>query len=278
MTNPNATEGTRAVTRYWRECVLVLVPIALFSCIMAAAPIPQDPAYHQFADRRTVLGVPNFFNVASNIAFLVAGIAGAALWLGRRGPPPSASWAVVFLGAALVSVGSGYYHWAPDNASLVWDRLPMTISFMGLFAALLSEHINERLERGLLLSALAVGATSVAWWHYADDLRVYLWVQLTPLVTILLVLAMFPGRYTRRNYLLYGLGCYALAKVAEFWDSEIFTLTANTVSGHSLKHLLAASGLFFIYLMLRWRKPILASPPSPPNDTRVMGQSGKSRF
>jgi hypothetical protein len=92
-----------------------------------------------------------------------------------------------------------------------------------------------------------------------------------PLVTLSFVLGMFPGRYTRRRYLLYGLGCYLLAKVTEFFDHEIFALTADMLSGHSIKHLLAALGLLFVCLMLRWREPVLAVRPSPPDDGAVVG-------
>lgn len=251
----NTTKSTFTPIRYWREWVLVLVPLLLLAGIMAAAPIPQDPAYHRFADERVVLGVPNFFNVASNIGFLLVGIAGAAFCLGRHRSRASTSWAVLFVAAALISAGSAYYHFAPDHASLVWDRLPITLGFMGLFVALVNEHVDEKLERVMLIPALGVGAASVAWWHYADDLRLYVWVQLTPLVIIPLVLAMFSGRYTHRRYLLYGLGFYLLAKFAEVWDREFFALTSNALSGHSMKHLLAALGLLFVYLMLRWREP-----------------------
>lgn len=249
----------RSVMRYWRECTVGLVSLALLVAIMMAGPISQDVSYHQFADRRTVLGVPNFFNVASNIAFLLIGAAGVTLCLGRQVFGASVSWTALFLGAALVSIGSGYYHWAPDNATLVWDRLPMTLGFMGLFIALVSEHVSEKLERVMLIPALAVGAASVAWWHYADDLRLYVWIQFMPLVTLSLVIALFPGRYSDRRFLLYGMSCYLLAKVAEHFDGEIFALTGGTLGGHSLKHLLAALGLLFVYLMLRRREPIPAA-------------------
>lgn len=243
------------MSRYWRECALVLVSLLLLAGIMATGPIPQDLAYHDFADKRVFLGVPNFFDVASNIPFLLIGIAGAAFCLGRRRPGAFASWSVLFFATALVSLGSAYYHWAPDNATLVWDRLPMTIGFMGLFVALVSEHVNEKFERVMLVPALVVGAASVAWWHFTDDLRFYVWVQLAPLVILLFVVVMFSGRFSHRAYLLYGLGSYLLAKSAEFWDREFFAFTANAVSGHSLKHLLAATAVLFVYLMLRWRKP-----------------------
>jgi hypothetical protein len=242
----------------WREAVLCAVALALLAGAMAVDRIPQDLAYHHFADRRAMLGMPNFLNVASNLAFLLVGWAGVAYCLGGRGHGATLSWAVLFLGAALVAIGSGYYHWAPDNASLVWDRLPMTVGFMGLLVALLSEHIHERLERRLLLPALAVGAASVAWWHYADDLRFYAWVQFMPLVTISLLVALFAGSYTHRRYLVYGLAGYLLAKAAEAFDHEIFAGTGELLSGHTLKHLLAALALFLLYLMLRRRTPVQA--------------------
>ena len=252
----HAAKGTDAVTGHWREWALCGVSLALLAVAMSVDPIAQDTGYHQFADRRGAAGVPNFLNVASNAAFLAIGIAGIALSLNRPVHGARMSWTVLFAGAMLVAFGSGYYHWAPDNASLVWDRLPMTIGFMGLFVALLSEHISERLEKLLLVPALAVGAASVAWWHYADDLRLYAWVQFMPLVILSLLVVLFPGRYTHRGFLLYGLACYLLAKVAEALDRQTFEATAGMVSGHTLKHLLAALALFFAYLMLRWREPL----------------------
>lgn len=242
----------------WREAALLLLIFAplLYLLLLHGGPIPQDPGYHAFADVRTRLGLRNFGNVASNLAFLLVGAMGV-LWCSRNpGAGARRSWTVFFLGVALVFFGSGYYHWAPGDDPLVWDRLPMTIAFMGLFAALLSEHLAERLERPLLVSAVAVGIASVLWWKATDDLRVYIWVQTAPLLAIPYVLAAFPGRYTHRRYLLYGVAFYALAKVAEYYDREIYALTSNALSGHSLKHLLAAAAPFCVYLMLRRRAPI----------------------
>ena len=247
------------VIHYWRVAALVLVMLVPLALIMAVNPIAQDPLYHIFADARTCLGIPNFFNVASNLAFLLVGLAG--LWLLRAGAGGGAtlSWRVFFLGIALVSVGSGYYHSVSNNATLVWDRLPMTVAFMALFAAFVSEHVGARWERILLAAAVATGIASIAWWHYTDDLRPYVWVQLAPFFAILLLLAVYPGRYTCRIYLLYGVAFYALAKAVEFYDQELYALTSLWLSGHSLKHLLAAVAALFVYLMLR-RRAALPTP------------------
>jgi len=241
----------------WREISLVAICVALLAAVFSRAPIAQDLAYHNFADRRTFCGIPNMLDVASNIAFLIVGIAGVLFW--RRAQGLAVSWLVLFAGTALVFFGSGYYHWGPSNATLLWDRLPMTIAFMGLFAAFISEHIGPRLERYLLVPAVAVGIASAVWWHFTDDLRWYAWVQFTPLACIPFVLAVFPARYTHRMYLLYALGLYVVAKFAELWDREIYALTGNLFSGHTLKHLLAAGGVLMILMMLKRRSAV--APP-----------------
>jgi len=244
-----------------REWLLVGVALALLAAAMAVEPIPQDSTYHAFADRRAIGGIPNFWNVASSLAFLAVGVAGLLLCARRRASGASIAWTVLFLGATLVAAGSAYYHWAPDNASLVWDRLPMTIGFMGLFVALLAEHIDERLERIAIVPALIVGAASVAWWRYADDLRFYAWVQFMPLVILSLLIAFYRGRYTHRRYLAYGLACYIVAKVAEALDRPIFEATGEALSGHTLKHLLAAAALYCVCRMLAKRERVPAQAP-----------------
>jgi hypothetical protein len=241
-------------TRYWREAVLLLVLLAPLVLLLAGNPIAQDVRLHTYADQRAFLGVPNFWDVASNLAFLAVGFAGLCTRAARNGA--SRSWLVAFLGTALLCFGSAYYHWAPDSERLVWDRLPMTLAFMGVFVALLSEHLGERLERVLLAPALIAGVASVLWWHYTDDLRFYIWVQLSPFLAVLVALFAFPARYTHRAYLLHGLALYSLAKISEGYDGEIYSLTAHALSGHTLKHLLAAGAVLFVYLMLLRRAPL----------------------
>jgi hypothetical protein len=242
-----------------RELALVLVIfVPLAAVFIAAPPIAQDPHYHAFADTRALFGVRNFGNVLSNLPFLLIGLAGLGLCLSGRAEGATRAWSVFFAGTTLVAFGSGYYHWAPDSAALLWDRLPMTIAFMGLLTALVSEHVGERVESKLLVPAIVVGLASVAWWRYTGDLRLYVWVQFAPLLAILFMLSAFPARYSHRVYLLYGFTCYALAKLAEFADADIYRLTSGIVSGHSIKHLLAAGAPFFVYLMLSTRKRVRA--------------------
>jgi hypothetical protein len=232
---------------------LAILLLALFAGVMAVEPIAQSAAYHDFADQRFLLGVPNLFDVASSFAFIVVGAMGIAVCAGPR-RPRRVSWMALFIATVLAGFGSAYYHWAPNDATLVWDRIPIALACMALLVALVVEHVDEGLERFLLAPALALGVMSVLWWRWSGDLRPYLWVQFAPLLCIPFVLAMFPARYTHRRFMLYGLGLYGLAKAAEIGDLDIFRLTAEVISGHTLKHLLAAGAVLPLLVMLRKRE------------------------
>jgi hypothetical protein len=257
------TTGDPAPSRLeagWRYAVFLVIVAGAFGLMLSKEPFGQDPLYHEFADQRNLLGIPNFFDVISNVPFLLIGFAGIVLCLAGRGADLRVAWMTLFAGVAGVSIGSAYYHWNPSDGTLVWDRLPMTVGFMGLFAALLGEHVNARLGKWLLGPAVLLGAYSVFHWHWFDDLRLYFAIQLVPLLTIPAVMILFRSRYTHRWLLLAALALYALAKVLEAHDQEVFACTRNLVSGHTLKHLLAAGGCLAILLMLGQRHPARGSP------------------
>lgn len=229
--------------------------IAALALIVALPPIAQDPTYHDFADRRGLFGIPGFLNIATNLAFLAVGSAGIMLCAMREDLGARRAWMACFIGVALVSLGSGFYHFTPDNGTLVWDRLPMSIGFMALSVAVLSNHVNPRLEKTLLAPALILGLASVIYWRYTDDLRLYALVQFLPLLMIPAVLFLFGTARGDRGYLLSALAIYMVSKLAEHYDRAVFDLTGEIISGHSLKHLLAALALFAVYMMLRRRAP-----------------------
>ncbi|MEK7483808.1 MAG: ceramidase domain-containing protein [Planctomycetota bacterium] len=239
-----------------RYALLLFVVIGSLVFILSLPPFGQDLAYHNFADRRAFFGILNFFDVMSNIPFLVLGIAGMSFCRRNSLMSLRSAWVTFFAGVAIVSVGSAYYHWNPNNETLVWDRLPMTIGFMGLFNALLAEYVSVRLGRFLLVPAVLIGFSSVFYWHYFDDLRFYGWIQLIPLLIVPVVMILFRPNYSHQGLLLVALVCYMLAKLTEFYDQEVFVLTQNLFSGHSLKHLLTALGCFSVLLMLKIRRRI----------------------
>jgi hypothetical protein len=208
--------------------------------------------------------MPNALDVLSNLPFALVGTAGLVVTFRRRTrfDRPWERWPYValFAGTALTAAGSSYYHLQPDNARLVWDRLPMTIGFMGFLAATVAERIGVRAARALLVPAVIFGAASVFHWHWtelrgAGDLRWYLLVQFGSLIAIALMLILYPPRYTCTNLVVAGLGAYALAKVLELGDSAIFS-AGHVVSGHSLKHVSAAAGVGFLVAALKRRHPL----------------------
>jgi hypothetical protein len=241
------------VDRAWRPGLVLLIVLGSLVALLIHRPIAQDPNYHNFADNRTLLGIPNFWNVVSNLPFLFVGIAGLALCRRNRFAGASTAWTIFFAAVTLVCFGSAYYHWRPSNETLVWDRLPMTLGFMAMFVALLSESIDEKLGQILLWPALLAGLFSVIYWHYSDDLRIYAWIQFMPLVTIPVVLALYRSRYSHQWLLLVALAGYVMAKIFESYDRATYTATANIVGGHALKHVAAAASCLVILEMCRKR-------------------------
>jgi len=243
----------KLVTGSWRYVLLIVLVFVSLGSLLALEPISQDVSYHAFADTRVFFGIHNCLDVVSNLPFLIIGFLGLRLCLGSKLGEMSQAWALFFIGVGLVSAGSAYYHWNPNNDSLVWDRLAMTVGFMSLFAALLGEYLHQRVGKLLLWPLVLIGLASVVYWHWADDLRMYAWVQFFPLLVIPLLMLLFERTYTHNWLILLALGWYVLAKIAEFNDGPILDATAGAIGGHSLKHLLAAAGAYSLYLMLSRR-------------------------
>lgn len=241
-----STEYTKSVF------LLCALSAAIIVGVFFLPPVAQDLAYHDFADKRGLFGIPNFGDVVGNAPFAIVGIwALVALSRLKSSFADMAAyrlWQVFFAGVFLVAFGSGYYHWAPDNHTLVWDRLPMTIAFMSLFSLIIMRHISRRAGLYLFLPLLLVGIGSVFYWDYteaqgAGDLRLYALVQFLPIILIPLILWMFPAKESGMRYLLYTLGFYMLAKVLEHFDAGFFAICGGMVSGHTLKHIAAAAAV-----------------------------------
>jgi len=252
---------------------LLLILTAAMALIFLLLPrIPQPEAYHLFADRRGLLSIPNFGDVASNLPFAAIGIWGLIFLLRPcsnqvtgRFLEPGERWPYlfVFVGLLMTAFGSSYYHLSPNNLRLVWDRLPMTIAFMSMVAATIAERISLRVGLWLLPILILVGMGSVMQWYTSEmrgsgDLRFYAAVQVYSALVLLLAL-LLPQRYTRGSDLAIVVGLYALAKVLETFDKPIFA-AGHIVSGHTLKHLAAAAAGYCILRMLLKRRPVSLSP------------------
>jgi hypothetical protein len=259
----------------WRTKLLLGVIAALILTVFFIRPIPQSEAYHDFADQRTLLRIPNCLNVISNAFFLIVGALGLAFLLGKNEQRQAKfidsrerwPWFTFFAAATLTAFGSSYYHFDPNDRTLVWDRLPMAIGFMALLAAVIAERVNVKTGVRSLVPLAIVGVGSVLWWNVTQldgrgDLRAYALVQFGSLVVLVLLVALYPPRYTRGADLVVSLLIYGIAKVFEAADRPIYAL-GHAVSGHTLKHCAAAVSAWWILRMLKKRRPIPAGSDSP---------------
>uniref|UniRef100_Q01NA9 Alkaline phytoceramidase n=1 Tax=Solibacter usitatus (strain Ellin6076) TaxID=234267 RepID=Q01NA9_SOLUE len=238
--------------------------IALFPALAVLAvlvllfvpPIAQDAGYHNFADQRTLFGIPYFWNVVSNLPFLLV-----ALW-GLRGLRSKTAfeetwervaYGIFLFGIALVAFGSSYYHARPNNDMLVWDRLPMTIGFMSLLSIAIGERISSRAGRMLLFPLIAVGIASVLFWQSSGDLRFYGFVQFYTLLALPLMVALFPPRYTGTGGLVALAAFYVVAKLLESFDHTIGRVIVT--GGHPWKHVAAAIGVLCYVISVERRRP-----------------------
>ena len=260
--NPVRKKGVDLTVAQRVTLLLSLLMVVVF-VIGMLDPVPQDPEYHLFADTRGFLGVPNFNDVVSNVGFALVGALGLFIVAGkgRRNifvrTAHARPYLIFFAGISLISLGSAYYHWEPSNDRLFWDRLPISVAFMAISAAVVADRIDARAGNGwLLYLLLGVGAISLVYWHWTEslgrgDLRPYALVQFYPMVVLPLIIGLFPQhRYTAGRFLAWGILWYGLSKLFEHFDHEVFDLLGQTVSGHTLKHLTAAVAPFFVMRML----------------------------
>ncbi|MDD5304076.1 MAG: ceramidase domain-containing protein [Elusimicrobia bacterium] len=226
-----------------RTAVLLLIAAAAVIATLLHGRVPQDPAYHLFADTRAIAGVANFWDVFSNLPFLLVGVYGLTRVPRLKEPRCKSAYTALSLGVLLVSLGSAYYHHDPSTATLLWDRLPMTVAFMALFSMLLEERVIG--EARSLRPLLAVGVAAAVYWYWtetrgAGDLRPYILVQFLPIVLMPFILMMFPAEYLNNKLLVSALILYAAAKVCESFDRQVLA-SIGVLSGHTIKHLLSAA-------------------------------------
>ena len=240
-------EAKGEITVTWRAALLLSVGIVIIAIVAMNDPVAQDQIYFLFADQRALAGVPNFWNVMSNLPFLIIGICGwRMIAINRETVTPSTklAWVIFFLGITLTAFGSGYFHLLPNNDTLVWDRLPMTIGFMSLVAIVISEYFSPILGKKLLFPLLLLGMASVAYWAHteargAGDLRPYAIVQFLPMLLIPMIISLYRTQSDLGRYVWWMIGFYVAAKVFEQLDTQLYGV-GEIMSGHTLKHLLAS--------------------------------------
>ncbi|HET9046325.1 MAG TPA: ceramidase domain-containing protein [Casimicrobiaceae bacterium] len=236
---------------------LVALCIALVAWTLLP-PVAQDQAYHEFADRRAWLGIARAADVLSNLAFFAVGAYGLVrLFSGDRTklpPATEASVVCIALGFLLTAFGSAWYHLAPNDATLVWDRLPMTLAFAGVLGAAIAQRIGQNVARVALAVLFELGVVSVVYWKFSGDLSLYLLLQFGGIAALLAILFLTPRGADPFPWW-WLIGWYSLSKVFELADRTVWDATGGAIAGHALKHLtaaLAGAGLM---------RPLTSRPP-----------------
>ncbi len=260
-----------AMQRFTFAILLALLGVGI-GAMFLIPPIAQPLWYHDFADKRFLLGIPNFWNVISNVPFLFVG--GLGIWyVASESSPLNAShrwmYLVLFVAVALTGVGSAYYHLDPNNDRLVWDRLPIAVTFMALFAIIIGEHLNRCAGILLFLPLVVLGSATVFYWHLTEawgrgDLRPYFLAQLYPAVAMPFILWLCPASDTGAGNLYSAMLWYVGAKIYEFLDNDVFSF-GQVISGHTLKHIGAAISCTMILVWVREHRV----PGNPRNATTL---------
>lgn len=231
--------------------VIFFLPLA--GLYLFSDPIRQSLEYLNFADKRSFFAIKNFGDVLSNLIFCVVGLLGLVCQYKHK-ITTDHIWSLFFVGIFLIGPGSAYFHYNPSESTLVWDRLPMGVAFLSLFAALLLDTFSlNRHAAKLILPCLLLGSLSTIHWYLTEDLRVNIWVQVLPILAAIFIPLMFKSKLIRASYLLGAAFFYILAKICEFYDYQIFYMSGFSVSGHTLKHLLAGMAIYQIVKMYEVR-------------------------
>jgi hypothetical protein len=231
-------------TRSKPETTLLLACLGLLALALFGPAVGQPAHSHEFADQRALWGVPFGLDVLSNMAFALAGTAGIVRLLAL--PPRALSnmrramSSLFFAGLLLTAAGSSWYHWQPDDAGLAVDRCGMAVAFAGLLGLAAADRISERAGAALGLAALLLGPLAVQTWSATGNVLPWATLQ-TGGIALVVWMALLPARAFSLHLRWFAvILAYALAKLFELNDAEVFRLTGQLVSGHTFKHILAA--------------------------------------
>ena len=242
-----------------RTRLLGAAALVLLVAVFAVVPKGQDQGYHRFADTETLVGIPNAANVLSNLAFLAVGLWGLAVTFSAQARPAFGEarerrpYALFFAAVAATAFGSAWYHGLPNDATLFWDRLPMTVAFTSLVATVLAERIDPELGRRLLFPLVGFGLATVLFWRLFGDLRPYVFLQAAAILVVGMSTLFFESRYAGGSWMVGLLAGYGAALLFEHFDAAVRSLLV-VIGGHPLKHLAAAAGTACVVVMLKRRE------------------------
>lgn len=261
----NASMPIRTPHRLARReaCLIGAATLLLLLALLAPEITGPGAASAQFADTRKLASLPNALDVLSNLPFLVLGLLGLhrlhslehAHEQGNEGTaagfahdelPVNAldcAW-LFFAGLVLVAAGSAFYHLQPDDVlRLAGDRAAMAVAFAGVIGLAVCERVSQRAGWPAACIALAAGLLAVAVFHETGNVTPWAVVQFGGIALVLVMALLRPLRAGARSMQLklgWIIAAYALAKLFEIADVAVFEATQQLISGHSLKHLVAA--------------------------------------
>jgi hypothetical protein len=241
-------------TIYIRSIILLLVFTITIVVLYLLDPIAQDLAYHNFSDCRTFFGIPHFMDVISNVFFIIIGVMGwrlASKGYRKKTMVYFLMTFTLFTGVFFTGVGSAFYHYAPSNFTLIFDRLPMTLVFTSFFATIIYDYVGSRVGAIAFYSLFIVGVYSIFYWYYteimgAGDLRLYAFIQFFPVIAVPLILVFYNNSELYTKKLLLVFFAFVISKLCEHFDDQIFDFL-KVISGHTIKHLFSALAIYFVY-------------------------------
>ena len=234
-----------------QKLVTLLILLAMMLGLIIHGPIAQLEDYHSFADQVMRFGIINCGDVLSNACFALLAVWGL-LYLCPKRQQLNLGFTLFVIAIFLTAIGSAYYHWMPNDARLVWDRMPIALACAGLLAGVWQDFSPQKNQWPLVIAVSIYSIVGVVYWYYSGDLRLYLGLQILPLV--LIPVWQWHAPKPARLAFASAIVLYVLAKIAELADEQIYALL-GLISGHTLKHLLStlAAGVIIHYLVQRTR-------------------------
>jgi len=226
------------------EAMLLLTCLSLLALALFGPALAQPAHYHEFADQRVLWGVPFAMDVLSNLPFALAGAVGAwCLWSlpsGALSNVQRAMAALFFIGLLLTAAASSWYHWHLDDAGLAVDRCGMAVAFAGLLGLAAAGRVSERAGATLGLAVLVLAPASVQVWFETGNVLPWAVLQFGGMGLVLWLALLRPRDAALDIRWSLVILAYAAAKLLEVNDHLVYELSGELVSGHTLKHVVAA--------------------------------------
>lgn len=226
--------------------IILLLSSLLVGGLFFFHPIHQDLHYHNFAEQRFLGSVPHWGDVLTNLGFAITGLLLLRYKHNTEQYPGQKTVFDCFVFSCFaLCLGSGYYHWSPNNYVLLWDRATMLLGFALILldtAIIYSIFTPQHLVKKIIGLELLFLLTLFPWVCF-DRLELYVLAQFFVMsVMPLLAIKNYLEKGSHYQHILYMFLFYSLAKFFEHYDVFFYHLLG--FSGHSIKHLCYAISLY----------------------------------